>query len=647
MESNFKILIFLFCIILAGCVNHEPKKEIVELSFSTNVNIVIEAKEFDEGYILNADDLPNVEVENKVFIGWFYDENYKVRFEEEELYADLILYGQYVNYTDMPEYLALETIKIPSSTYVDITLPNKVSRYDIIWISNKEDVLDSTGKCKDVSLETEVTLSATIINNSVEFFKTYTIKVLPFPYEEKAQEIIREISFYTPSIYTINLSTSFNNGFTGRWESSNEDAIDTLGNINRQNTDVKVTLTLTLSRNDFTKKTTFDFIVPKYVIDVDDPQYFINSLLDKDIDVEGLIMNYNEIVGFNNTVLTSSGANVVNLEVQDIQVNKTYVTNLINKYNNMDRYNVYDNGKIINYIEKQNILDNRNIDGISDIVDIQYAVSVKHTSLRSYPTDFYSQSDAMDRFQETGFSVGIPMIVYHKSLDSNWYYVRMYNYDGWVHAEDIALCSRVDFIKYNKNGNFIVVLDSKIEIENQLIRMGYSIPYSSKDEYGYNLDFPTRNLEGTLEIKNVYLEKSESISDGYIDYNYTNLLNQAYKLIGTQYSWGDKIIDGLDCSSTQAAIYNCFGFILGRNTSNQWKTDNYGESISNITNEKLKEFRVGTLLYTSGHVLMYIGTDEDGNCWLLHNTSTGNICKVQSLNSYGTSSINNVLIMHN
>jgi len=36
---------------------------------------------------------------------------------------------------------------------------------------------------------------------------------------------------------------------------------------------------------------------------------------------------------------------------------------------------------------------------------------------------------------------------------------------------------------------------------------------------------------------------------------------------------------------------------------------------------------------------MLLGVDQSGTAWLLHNTTSGNICKLQTLQSYGTSSI--------
>ena len=54
----------------------------------------------------------------------------------------------------------------------------------------------------------------------------------------------------------------------------------------------------------------------------------------------------------------------------------------------------------------------------------------------------------------------------------------------------------------------------------------------------------------------------------------------------------------------------------------------------------------GTMIFTSSHVMLYIGESEYGSAYLLHNTTSGNgECILQSLNSYGGSRINGVLKM--
>ena len=112
-------------------------------------------------------------------------------------------------------------------------------------------------------------------------------------------------------------------------------------------------------------------------------------------------------------------------------------------------------------------------------------------------------------------------------------------------------------------------------------------------------------------------------------------------MLGIPYSWGDKVKEGRDCSSTQKEIYATFGFKFPRNGGNQNDIPTYGASTPGITINKLvSEYDPGTIIFSSGHVMMYIGTDEDGVAYIFHNTSAGNgECILQKLQSYGINKI--------
>ena len=92
------------------------------------------------------------------------------------------------------------------------------------------------------------------------------------------------------------------------------------------------------------------------------------------------------------------------------------------------------------------------------------------------------------------------------------------------------------------------------------------------------------------------------------------------------------------------AIYKCFGFMMPRNTSNQVAIPTYGSKVSGLTNATVQNYKPGSLIFTSSHVMLYIGENESGVAYLLHNTNAGNgECILQSLNDYGGSRINGVL----
>ncbi|MFA6627116.1 MAG: SH3 domain-containing protein, partial [Bacilli bacterium] len=381
---------------------------------------------------------------------------------------------------------------------------------------------------------------------------------------------------------------------------------------------------------------TYVVITQAKMLTVEDDEYFALQVRSLGKNEDDLIMNTSQVDSFNQTVLSSEKTNTLDLAQVSEVTSKAAITTMINAYQLMDKYTVYHQStyQVLSANDKIIILNNRNLNGIDEVVNIQYAVSTQHTNVRSYPTNHYANSAAVDRFQETGFGAGIPMIIYHQSLDQEWYFIRMFNYAGWVHQNDIALCNRAMFLNYVDPQEFIVVTDPLIMIGFAPVRMGTVLPIQD----GQTVSFPTRNANGTLSISLLTFPQG-SYHVGYLSLTYRLLFHQAYKLLGKSYSWGDKNPEGLDCSSTQAAIYGCFGFKMGRNTSNQRTTNLYGKTISSQAISSISSLLPGTLLYTSSHVLMLLGVDQSGTAWLLHNTTSGNICKLQTLQSYGTSSI--------
>ena len=126
------------------------------------------------------------------------------------------------------------------------------------------------------------------------------------------------------------------------------------------------------------------------------------------------------------------------------------------------------------------------------------------------------------------------------------------------------------------------------------------------------------------------------------------MIKQAFKLLGIDYSWGDKNKSGRDCSSTMNGIYRSFGFVMPRNTSNQLAIPTHGLRVSGLTTTTMKKYQPGTMIFSSSHVMLYIGEDANGNPYLLHNTTAGNGgCILQSLQSYGGSKMIAVLRPYN
>lgn len=541
--------------------------------------------------------------------------------------------------------IAFSSIKFTEALSKDITLPTKFNNNITgTWESSNPEVISADGKVKLTENEETVHLTLTLTLNQEKRKLSFEVKTIAKDYDLLFATAIAQVNLPNEVKANLTLPTDFYQGIKGTWVSSKPGIIGNDGKVTLTDNVERVTLTLTLTLDDEEREYTFEVTTAVAGVTVEQAEYFINRLKVQNIDVNTVLMNDADIASYNQTVLNSTGTKVVDLTKIASTISKTTLSNLINTYSNINSYTIYNNttGKAISSTDKTAILNNRNLNNISDSTEVKYAVSVTHTNLRTYPTMYYASTNEMDRFQETGFSAGIPLVIYHTSLDNNWYFVQMYNYFGWVQATDVGLCDRATFLKYCQPEKFVVVLGHMLDIDGERVRMGYKLPYVSKNETNYQIEMPKRDANGNLTIKIVDLNVNSDVSDGFIPYTYTNLLTQAFKMLHVRYSWGDKVVDAFDCSSTQASIYACFGFINGRNTSNQWKTNIYGKTQS-VTNTTMKNYQVGTLIYTSTHVLMYIGVDADGNCWVLHNTSTGNICKVQTLTSFGVGGINHVL----
>ena len=379
--------------------------------------------------------------------------------------------------------------------------------------------------------------------------------------------------------------------------------------------------------------------------DKENVNYWLQTISAK-FDIDKVILTQVEINQYNQTIINSyNKTKVVDVTLLNQNTSKDEIKRLIENYSNIYRYTVFNETtkKELSADELKAILDNRDLENING--EIKYGIITDFSLMRSYPTMHFSSDYDMDRFQETSLNVGEGVFIYHTSKDGNWYFVQAENYNGWVKKSTVGLCSYEELNSFLKNEDRIVVISDYVILEKAHVRMGQSFPKLSENGNTYTINFPTRNANGALILKELTIEKGSNYSDGYLEYTYENILKQAFKILGIDYSWGDKDKFGRDCSSTQNAIYKTFGFMMPRNTSNQLSIPTYGKTVNGISSNLMqKNYQPGTLIFTSGHVMMYIGEDENGVSYLYHNTtSNGGGCIIQPLEEYGTSRIIGIL----
>ena len=113
--------------------------------------------------------------------------------------------------------------------------------------------------------------------------------------------------------------------------------------------------------------------------------------------------------------------------------------------------------------------------------------------------------------------------------------------------------------------------------------------------------------------------------EGYLPPSRENAIRQAFKFLGERYGWGHSY-NARDCTGLVLEVYRSLGIVLPRNSSQQ------GSSPIGVTHrfaddadaaERMRVLRhcaAGDLLYSPGHVMMFLGFDGD-EPWVIHDMS--------------------------
>jgi len=281
-----------------------------------------------------------------------------------------------------------------------------------------------------------------------------------------------------------------------------------------------------------------------------------------------------------------------------------------------------------------------NLKELTGNVVVRFGMVLQRADMRTWPTNdvvFKSQETFdLDRFQENALFPADMVAVLHESSDGQWYFVQSFNYAAWVQKDSIAIGQRNEILDYKNAARFLVVAGSKVTtnfnphaptISELQLDMGIRLPLADLEDTSHNVDgqdhsashavrLPVRDENDELGFRTALIARSQDVQQGYLPFTRRNIVEQAFKFLGERYGWGHSY-NARDCTGLVAEVYKSFGIQLPRNSGQQGLSP-IGDSIqftaATSDEEKLKAVvaaDVGDLLYSTGHVMLYLGTIDD------------------------------------
>ncbi|MBQ5749075.1 MAG: SH3 domain-containing protein [Oscillospiraceae bacterium] len=353
-------------------------------------------------------------------------------------------------------------------------------------------------------------------------------------------------------------------------------------------------------------------------------------------------MSVDEICKRNTQTVKASGTNMYDLKEHAKTVDGVSLNEALKKSAQADA--AYYLGWT--YLQEQNLATQADFDAIiqntqnpnaSREQKVRYGIAVKRTALRAFPSDLAIWDDLSDTDFDYQYLVGVrvnePVVIVSVSKDGKFYLAKNVCCSGWIPVEDVAVCR-------NKSQwlsawdispeNALVVCDDRVYTETSVVgaqtsalmlSMGTVLQLAEEIDPNALVDnraaynnyvvwMPVRNEDGFYDKKLTLISEHNAVSVGYLPLTEQNIAKVALSALGNVYGWGGSL-NSEDCSSYIRNIYKCFGLELARNTTWQTAMPMGKVDLRNMCREErmavLDAMPVGTILFFSGHEMLYLG----------------------------------------
>ena len=332
---------------------------------------------------------------------------------------------------------------------------------------------------------------------------------------------------------------------------------------------------------------------------------------------DSVIMSQEEIEEYNRYLEEEGNMGVVNLLKAPHSVSKDKLVEMITSAQSLDDATYLADDRVTP-ADIKDLEDAQALEAIPDQVTVTCGLATCPADMRYYPTTKAGTEDGsflsekcIDQLQGTQLTLGEPVLIYHTSEDKKWVYAQSKNYRGWVKKICLATCQRSIWEDYILSPRFVIITEHK-SCDVLGVKMKLYVGTKIPTDMDGNLRIPTRTIDGGLRFVNSKLDID--MHQGYLPYTTKNVVTQAFKLLGDQFSWGGKYGHS-DCSGIVNAVYNCFGFTLPRDTIDMRKIKRH--AIDRTDSIDYNSVQPGSLLLCPGHVMLYLGM-HDGKAYGFH-----------------------------
>lgn len=370
----------------------------------------------------------------------------------------------------------------------------------------------------------------------------------------------------------------------------------------------------------------------------DTPGYWIKKIKSPD----EIVMNPSEIEAFNRAVASQIGQMAEPGSMDGYVAGKDLLAWLLEEplpsaEDGIRRFDLHGDELTSQFLYE--ISANMNIEWVEDRNPVRFGVITELTDVRAFPTDepaFKGPSaGAFDMFQYSSVYPSEPVTLLHSSADGLWGFFQLRTVRGWIRLDKVAFGARSEaalqatpFITITGN-RVDVYSDMALSVRLGAVPMGAMLSLSghdsgrpSKTGSPVRVSFPQRTLDGTILWVDGYLGPKADISRGFLPYTRRNVITQAFKMLGEEYSWGGR--DGnRDCSEFIKQVFASMGLRLPRNSDQQIRSGSVKAASKDgyATDDVKAALRWAdpgvTLVGMSGHIMLHIG-ERRGRQYVIH-----------------------------